>query len=128
MDDTEQDKLVAEANVVGIAMKKLSDANRELESVNATLRDALSRADDEIARKDAIIANLTIQLDDKVRDHDLMHAALVDIGARCRETMGRQFYSPKPNGKQQQSTGAPNRPLPAEQPIPRIVRQGPAGG
>lgn len=124
MDASDHDKLVAEANVVGIAMKKLSDDNRELESINATLRDALSRADDEIARKDAIISNLTMQLDDKVRDFDGMHAALIDINARCRETLGRQFYSPK----QQQLTSSPARPLPPEQPIPRIVRQGPATG
>ena len=127
MDATEQDKLVAEANVVGIAMKKLSDDNRELESINATLRDALARADDEIARKDAIIASITIQLDDKVRDYDMNHAALVDIGARVRETLGRQFYSPQPKG-QQQLTGSPARPLPAEQPMPRIVTRGPATG
>ena len=119
MDDAERTELEHKANVVGIAMKKLSDDNLELEAINATLRDALARADEEIARKDAINANLTIQLDDKVRDHDLIHAALVDINARCRETMGRQFYSPKP---QQQITGAPARPLPPEQPIPRIVR------
>lgn len=125
MDVAEQDKLVAEANVVGMAMKKLSDDNRELESINATLRDALSRADDDIARKDAIISNLTTQLDDKVRDYDLKHAALVEIGARVSETMGRQFYSPQPRG-QQQLTGSPARPLPPEQPLPRIVRQGPA--
>ena len=127
MDASEQDKLVAEANVVGIAMKKLSDDNRALESTNNTLRDALSRADDEIARKDAIITNLTIQLDDKVRDYDLKHAALVEIGARVSETMGRQFYSPQPKG-QQQLTGSHARPLPAEQPMPRIVTRGPATG
>jgi hypothetical protein len=127
MDAAEQEKVIAQANVVGIAMQKLSDDNRELESINATLRDALTRADEEIARKDAIIANLTTQLDDKVRDHDMTHAALIDINARCRETLGRQFYSPAPR-EQQQLTGAPARSLPPEQPMPRIVRQGPAAG
>jgi ABC-type transporter Mla subunit MlaD len=125
MDASDQDKLIAEANVVGRAMQKLSDENRELEAINATLRDALSRADEEISRKDAIIANMTVQLDDKVRDYDLQHAALIDINARVRETLGRQLYSP---AKPQQITGAPARPLPAEQPMPRIVRQGPATG
>jgi hypothetical protein len=126
MDDAEHAELEHKANVVGIAMKKLSDDNRELEAINATLRDALSRADDEIARKDAINANLTITLDDAMRDSALTHAALLDINARCRETLGRQFHSPKPQQQQQQLTGSPARPLPPEQPIPRIVRRGPA--
>ena len=122
MDNSEHDNLIAQANVVGIAMQKLTDDNRELEAINATLRDALTRADDEIARKDAIIITVTGERDDLVRDNALIHATIVDVSARCRETMGRQFHSPKP----QQLTGAPARPLPPEQPMPRIVRQGPA--
>lgn len=122
MDEAAQDKLVGEANAVGIAVKKITDQLREVEAANATLTDALHRDDEEIARKDAIIADLTIKLDDVMADSDANHAALVSIGGTVRETMARRRQPPA------QLTGAPNRPLPNEQPMPRIVSRGPVPG
>ena len=37
MDEAAQDKLVGEANAVGIAVKKITDQLREVEAANATL-------------------------------------------------------------------------------------------
>jgi hypothetical protein len=115
MDDAAQDKLVTEANAVGIAVKKITDQLRETEATNSALTDALHRADEEIARKDSIIADQAAKLDDALADLAGKHDALVSVGAIVRETFARQRGEP-PAKKQ----------IEHDMPMPRIVRQGPA--
>lgn len=122
MDDAAQDKIVTEANVLGLSVKRITDELREVQAINDTLRDTVHRQDAEIARKDEIVADLSAKLDDALADLATKHDALIDINARVRETFARQRGTPEPK----QLTGAPARPLPPEQPMPRIVRQGPA--
>ena len=124
MDDTAQDKIVTEANALGLSVKRITDQLRETEAINDTLRDTVHRQDAELARKDEIITDLSAKLDDAVADLATKHDALIDINARVRETFARQRGTPAPK----QLTGSPARPLPPEQPIPRIIRQGPATG
>ncbi len=122
MDESAQDKIVSEANMLGLSVKRVTDQLRETEAINDTYRDTVHRQDAEIARKDEIIADLSAKLDDALADLATKHDALIDINARVRETFARQRGTPPAK----QLTGAPARPLPPEQPMPRIVRAGPA--
>jgi DNA-binding transcriptional MerR regulator len=124
MDDADQTKVVNEANALGMSVKKITDQLRETEAVNEALRDVVSRQDEELARKDEIIADLSIKLDDALADLSNKHDALVSINATVRESFARQRGTPKKPEQPQLARAH----LPPEQPIPRIVRQGPAAG
>ena len=113
MDDAAQDKIVVEANVLGMSVKRITDQLRETEAINDALQDTVHRQDDEISRKDGIIADLSAKLDDAMADLEGKHAALLTINATVREQFARQRVSV-------QLTGAPS--LLPEQPMPRIVR------
>jgi hypothetical protein len=115
MDDAAQAAVVNEANALGMSVKKITDQLRETEAINDALRDTVARQDEELARKDAIIADLSIKLDDAVADLSNKHDALISINATVRESFARQRGTP-----------IAKRPEQLAQPMPRIVRQGPA--
>ena len=79
MDDAAQDKIVVEANVLGMSVKRITDQLRETEAINDALQDTVHRQDDEISRKDGIIADLSAKLDDAMADLEGKHAALLTI-------------------------------------------------
>jgi DNA-binding transcriptional MerR regulator len=125
MDDDQQNRVVDQANALGISVKGITDQLRATEAINATLNDTVQRQDEEIARKDSIIADLSAKLDATMADLGSKHDAMISIHAIVRETFAQQRGDAPATKKQLEHD---NQPLPYGAPRPRIVQQEQAVG